>query len=253
MHEPNELVIILLDNGRREILNQKKDFSDLLYCIGCGNCLLDCPTYNTIGPSFGTDGMLGGRGVALSCLQRGIRAGVDDGLFLCTTCGLCGEVCPVGIDAGKRVKDLRKASLEDREVSPQLDEVTLLQHTIDQHGTPYGEMPRVDFSSFKKRSSLVLYIGCVGMSTETETAMHAIGLLQRIGIDFTIINEVCWKRSKMRQGQSPIRTESNRILRRSKRPGAERFFFFAPPVLKLFWSMMKNIEKVSSLRHFFLI
>ena len=46
MHEPNELVIVLLDNGRREIINEKKDFSDLLYCIGCGNCLLDCPTYN---------------------------------------------------------------------------------------------------------------------------------------------------------------------------------------------------------------
>jgi len=70
--------------------------------------------------------------------SEGIKAGVEDGLFLCTTCGLCGEVCPVGIDAGKRVKDLRRASLEDREVSTQLDEVTLLQHTIDQYGTPYG-------------------------------------------------------------------------------------------------------------------
>jgi Fe-S oxidoreductase len=159
---------------------------------------------------------------------------VDDGLFLCTTCGLCGEVCPVGIDAGKRVKDLRKASLEDVEVSPQLDEVTLLQHTIDQYGTPYGEMARVDFSSFKKRSSLVLYIGCVGMSTETETAMHAIGLLQRMGIDFTVIDEVCCEAVKGETGSSanPDRIKQN--IKKIKEGGGREVLFLCPTCLKTF-------------------
>ena len=234
MHEPSELVMVLLDNGRRDILNEKKDLSDLLYCIGCGNCLLDCPTYNSIGPSFGADGMLGGRGVALSCLQRGIKAGIEDGLFLCTTCGLCGEVCPVGIDAGKRVKDLRRASLEDREVSSQLDEVTALQNTIDEYETPYGTMARADFSSFKKRSSLALYIGCVGMSTETETAMHAIELLQRIGIDFTIIDEVCCEAVKGETGSSanPDRIKQN--IEKIKEAGGREALFLCPTCLKTF-------------------
>jgi L-lactate dehydrogenase complex protein LldG len=234
MHEPNELVIVLLDNGRRDIVNEKKDLSDLLYCIGCGNCLLDCPTYNSIGPSFGADGMLGGRGVALSCLQRGIKAGIEDGLFLCTTCGLCGEVCPVGIDAGKKVKDLRRASLEDREVSSQLDEVTALQNTIDEYETPYGTMVRADFSSFKKRSSLALYIGCVGMSTETETAMHAIELLQRIGIDFTVIDEVCCEAVKGETGSSanPDRIKQN--IEKIKEAGGREALFLCPTCLKTF-------------------
>jgi L-lactate dehydrogenase complex protein LldG len=234
MHEPSELVMVLLDNGRRDILNEKKDLSDLLYCIGCGNCLLDCPTYNSIGPSFGADGMLGGRGVALSCLQRGIKAGIEDGLFLCTTCGLCGEVCPVGIDAGKRVKDLRRASLEDREVFSQLDEVTALQHTIDEYETPYGTMARADFSSFKKKSPLVLYIGCVGMCTETETASHAIELLQRMGIDFTLIDEVCCEAVKDETGSRPNFSRIEQNIEKIEEAGGREVLFLCPTCLKTF-------------------
>jgi len=234
MHEPNQLVIILLDNWRREILNERKDFSDLLYCIGCGNCLHDCPTYNSIGPSFGTEGMLGGRGVALSCLQKGVKEGIEDGLFLCTTCGLCGEVCPVGIDAGKRIKDLRRLSLKDPEVSNQLDEVNLLQQTIDQYGTPYGTIARAELSSFKKKSPLVLYIGCVGMSTETETAVHAINLLQRMGIDFTLIDEVCCEAVKDETGSwaNPDRIKQN--IEKIKEAGGREVLFLCPTCLKTF-------------------
>jgi len=79
---------------------------------------------------------------------------------------------------------------------------------------PMATMARAELSSFKKRSSLVLYIVAVGMSTEAETAMHAIGLLKRIGIDFTIIDEVCCEAAKNEKGQGPILTESNRILKR---------------------------------------
>jgi len=234
MHEPYELVIILLDHGRREILNERKDLSDLLYCIGCGNCLLDCPTYNAIGPSFGTDGMLGGRGVALSSLQRGLREGIEDGLFLCTICGLCGEVCPVGIDAGKRVKDLRGLSLQGPEIYSQLDEVTQLQNAIDQYGTPYGEMARAEFSSLQKDSPVVLYIGCVGMTIETETASHSIKLLQQLGIDFTLIDEVCCEAVKGETGSRPNAERIRMNIDKVRKVGGREVIFLCPTCLKTF-------------------
>ncbi|MBM4346623.1 MAG: 4Fe-4S dicluster domain-containing protein [Deltaproteobacteria bacterium] len=234
MHEPNELVIILLDHGRSWILEKMKDFTDLLYCIGCGNCLLDCPTYNSIGPSFGADGMLGGRGVALSSLMHGMREGVEDGLFLCTTCGLCGEVCPVGIDAGKRLKDLRRLSLKSKEVSSELDEVTQLQSTIDRFGTPYGEMERAQFPSLKKKAPIVLYVGCVGLTTEAETTARVVELLQRLGVEFAMIDEVCCEAVKGDTGSSPNPERIQKNIERIKETGGREVLFTCPTCLKTF-------------------
>jgi len=234
MHEPEELVIVLLDNGRKKILEEKKDFSDLLYCIGCGNCLLDCPTYNSIGPSFGTDGMLGGRGVALSCLQTGLREGIENGLFLCTTCGLCGEVCPVGIDASKRLKDLRRLSLKDSGIASELNEVTQLQAAIDRFGMPYAEMEKASFSSSQKRSPVVVYIGCVGMTTESETTAKTLGLLQRLGVGFTLIDEVCCEAVKEDTGSSPNPDRIRQNIERIKEAGGREVVFLCPTCLRTF-------------------
>jgi L-lactate dehydrogenase complex protein LldG len=234
MHKPEEVILVFLDNGRRQILDQAKDFSDLLYCIGCGNCLLDCPTYNAVGSLFGADGMLGGRGVALSCLLRGLKAGIEDGLFLCTTCGLCGEVCPVGIDAGKRLKNLRRMSFEDPKISDELEEVMELQTTIDQYGTPYGKMARGDFSFPKKKSPVVLYIGCVGMTTENETAGQAIELLTHLGVDFTLIDEVCCEAVKGETGSNPNRDRIEQNIKKMKEAGGREALFLCPTCLKTF-------------------
>jgi L-lactate utilization protein LutB len=234
MHKPEEVVIVFLDNGRRQILNERKDSSDLLYCIGCGNCLLDCPVYNAVGPFFGADGMLGGRGVALSSLLHGVREGVEDGLFLCTTCGLCEEVCPFGINAGKSLKDLRRRSLEDSKISVELDEVKQLQAAIDRYGTPYEKMARAEFPVPKKKSSVVLYIGCVGMTTESETTELAIKLLNRLGVDFTLIDEVCCEAVKGDTGSSPNPERIKQNIEKVKEAGGREVLFICPTCLKTF-------------------
>lgn len=234
MHDPRELVLILLDNGRKEILENKKNFSDLLYCIGCGNCLLDCPTYNSIGAFFGVEGMLGGRGVALSSLLRGLRDGIESGLFLCTTCGLCGEVCPVGIDAGKRIKELRKMSLEDPILSKELAEVNELHWAIDHFRTPYGEMPRLTLPSTPENSSVVLFIGCVGLTIEQESTLNCLRLLKILGIEYSLIDEVCCEGVKEETGSLPNRDRIQQNLQRIKEKGGKEVLFLCPTCLRTF-------------------
>jgi L-lactate utilization protein LutB len=234
MHDPLSITLVLLDNGRRKIIEEHKDFSDLLYCIGCGNCLVNCPTYSAVGNAFGEDGMLGGRGVALASLQKGAKEGIDDGLFLCTTCGLCGQACPVEIDSGKRLKDLRRSSLASPDISSQLDEITMLQSTIDQYGTPYGQMDRAEFPVPQKHSSTVLYIGCVGRTTEVETAGNAIRLLQRMGVNFTLIDEACCEAVKGDIGSSPNPEKLRNNIEEIKKAGGREVLFLCPTCLKTF-------------------
>ncbi|HSB06707.1 MAG TPA: LUD domain-containing protein [Thermodesulfobacteriota bacterium] len=234
MHDPLSVILILLDNGRRRIIEEHKDFSDLLYCIGCGNCLVNCPTYSAVGNAFGEDGMLGGRGVALATLQRGLKEGIEDGLFLCATCGLCRQACPVEIDAGKKLKDLRRSSLASPDISGQLEEITLLEDTIDKHGTPYGQIERAEFAVPQKKSSTVLYIGCVGRNTEVETAGNAIKLLQRLGIDLTLIDEVCCEAVKGDIGSRANPEKLRKNIEKIREAGGRDVLFLCPTCLKTF-------------------
>jgi Fe-S oxidoreductase len=140
----------------------------------------------------------------------------------------------VGIDSGKRLKDLRKSSLEDPEIRGQLDEIVQLQNTIDQYGTPYGEMARTEFSFLKKHSPVALYIGCVGMTIETETASHSIKLLQRLGIDFTLIDEACCEAVKGETGSKPNAERIRMNVEKVKEVGGREVIFLCPTCLKTF-------------------
>ena len=67
VHGPSELCVILVDNHRGDIA--KSEYKDLLYCIGCGQCLLVCPAYGVYGNRFAVNSQLGGRGLVYSALS----------------------------------------------------------------------------------------------------------------------------------------------------------------------------------------
>lgn len=96
---PEEMYVILLDNGRTELLAQPEQRQGL-YCIRCGACLNVCPVYQHIGGhSYGTV-YSGPIGSLITPHTQGMR----DFKHLSeasTLCGKCTEVCPVRIDISR--------------------------------------------------------------------------------------------------------------------------------------------------------
>lgn len=109
MYGPKKVVLILLDNGRSDLL---KKYSDCLLCIGCGSCIISCPVYNVTGSEFGYKGYLGGRGVSFSRFICDEKTCFDSGLFKCTECGQCTIECPVSIKTSEIIEKLRSELVE---------------------------------------------------------------------------------------------------------------------------------------------
>ncbi|SHI77687.1 LUD domain-containing protein [Desulfosporosinus lacus] len=91
MHGPKEVYVILLDNGR--LATSENQQWDLLKCLHCGGCLVDCPKYLEEGLERGYY-YSGKRANVLAAFLEGFKQAEDPD---CGDCSLCNENCPAGI------------------------------------------------------------------------------------------------------------------------------------------------------------
>ena len=93
---PAEMYVVILDNGRSEVLNQQEQ-RRALSCIRCGACLNGCPIYKNIGGhAYGTT-YSGPIGSVITPYLRGLEE-FKHLSFASSLCGKCTEVCPVNIN-----------------------------------------------------------------------------------------------------------------------------------------------------------
>lgn len=93
---PEEMYVILLDNGRTNLLAQKEQRQGL-YCIRCGACLNACPIYKNIGGHTYATTYSGPIGSIITPHLKGV-AEFKHLSNASSLCGKCSEVCPVRID-----------------------------------------------------------------------------------------------------------------------------------------------------------
>jgi L-lactate dehydrogenase complex protein LldF len=109
---PEEMYVILLDNGRTNLLAQK-DQRQGLYCIRCGACLNVCPVYKNIGGHTYETTYSGPIGSIITPHMRGMEE-FKHLSYASSLCGKCTEVCPVKIDIHKMLLlNRRDAVLEN--------------------------------------------------------------------------------------------------------------------------------------------
>ena len=101
---PDELHVVLLDNGRSAI--RGGETAEILACIRCGACLNACPVYRTIGGHAYGDIYPGPVGAIVTPGLRGMEA-FGELPHASSLCGACREVCPVRLDIPKMLLTLR--------------------------------------------------------------------------------------------------------------------------------------------------
>jgi L-lactate dehydrogenase complex protein LldF len=105
-----EMHLILLDNGRSELLGT--EFEEALYCIRCGACLNVCPVYRqTGGHAYGST-YSGPIGAVITPLLKGDEE-ARDLPHASSLCGACSEACPVGIPLHDLLLKLRNRQVEE--------------------------------------------------------------------------------------------------------------------------------------------
>jgi L-lactate dehydrogenase complex protein LldF len=107
---PTEMYVILLDNGRTNLLANEKS-REALYCIRCGACLNACPVYKNIGGhTYGTtySGPIG------SVITPHLK-NMDEWKHLSyasSLCGNCTEVCAVKINLHELLLENRHEAVD---------------------------------------------------------------------------------------------------------------------------------------------
>jgi L-lactate dehydrogenase complex protein LldF len=107
---PDELHVVLLDNGRTKIL--AGETAEILGCIRCGACLNVCPVYRSIGGHAYGDVYPGPVGAIVTPGLRGLAEHAElPGAS--TLCGACRDVCPVRLDIPRMLLALRQQAVHE--------------------------------------------------------------------------------------------------------------------------------------------
>lgn len=106
---PEEMYVILLDNGRTDLLSHART-REALYCIRCGACLNACPIYKNIGGHAYDTTYSGPIGSVITPHLRGMHD-YKHLSFASSLCGNCTEVCPVRINLHELLLENRRTSV----------------------------------------------------------------------------------------------------------------------------------------------
>ena len=108
---PDEMYVILLDNGRTNLL--LREVRESMYCIRCGSCLNACPVYKNIGGhAYGAtySGPIG------SVITPHLGHFQDDKhlSYASSLCGNCTEVCPLKINIHEMLLENRYIAVNEK-------------------------------------------------------------------------------------------------------------------------------------------
>ncbi|NOY65420.1 MAG: (Fe-S)-binding protein [Nitrospirae bacterium] len=185
----------------------RKELAEIKACTQCRECLRYCPVQEVTGrveisPSEkiriyrdfierteSLRALITGRDIPEQLLKDFTRA-----VFECTTCGVCGEVCPAGIDT-QRLWPLLRREMVKRGLGPVGGQAEMPE-VIRNTGNPYNQPPSEryrpwfpDETEIAEKAEVAYYVGCTGAYQAQPMVRGDVLILKAIGIEFTMLKE----------------------------------------------------------------
>jgi heterodisulfide reductase subunit D len=192
----------------------------LWLCARCGDCSLADKTVASNRKVFhpcGVKNVLGfeaysarGRVMIMNDLLSGDLEFTDDimdWLYTCTTCRNCQETCTAtadGIELPGMTEALRRDLFES---GHNMEKHNRIEASIRTEGNPYNEFAasRLDLfgaRDWPKKADYVYFVGCTSSYREKAIAMDTVALLDKIGVDYTVLpSEKCCGSVLLRLGR----------------------------------------------------
>ncbi len=179
-------------------------------CIECLSCVSACPALQVTefaGPTVLRQEMR----LALDPRDSGDRIcdAIEKGLFYCTTCKRCLEVCPKEIDVpGKAIEKLRELANRRGLTLPRHQEVARLVRetgrSVERTGPTFLEqVPEVIEPDGPVRGEVGFFVGCMFNGRVPQTALDAMEIMKRNGIRVIVPHDqVCCGSPLIRTGQT---------------------------------------------------
>jgi Fe-S oxidoreductase len=170
-----------------ELQFDEKQRKAVIQCSRCGFCRAVCPVFDV---SKRAAANARGKMILLKEVMDGklpVTEGIAQALLRCTTCMNCTVNCPSGVEPEEVIRTARRdmVGLGYDNLFKAMGEV------VEKHGNIYGEHERHDWGHKKGKAPCVLFVGCVGTYREEESVAETISLLGLLGVDFTMVDEVC--------------------------------------------------------------
>jgi Fe-S oxidoreductase len=167
----------------------RKYRDQILQCSRCGFCQAVCPVYgSTLRPALNARGKM----LLLKEIMDGkidFSEDMIESFFQCTTCASCTENCPSGVKVPEIIKQVRKDMVHIGTCHPAFKG---MNEVLKNHTNIYAEDEPEDFGRERNRKAdYVYFIGCVGSYREDESTTATLDLLDRLGVNYTLLDEVC--------------------------------------------------------------
>jgi heterodisulfide reductase subunit D len=174
-----------------EISSLEKYRDALEYCIRCGFCKANCPSFGQIGWDSAT---ARGRMTFIKAALNGdikIEEEMAKRLFTCTTCGDCEQRCPPGVKTVEIIEAARE-EFAKRGLSPEKHK-KLVERMRAEHN-PYGEknVAKNKFRRLPENADILYFIGCTAAFRSPDTVIATMDILDAAGVKYRVLGEDEW-------------------------------------------------------------